>query len=143
MRMRTFPGSHHHHVVRRGELAAEDSYQAPGRQAKQQQDHPGIDREEEQERTAQVQSKNILEDDEAEGSVTALPRRIAQDDAWMSGVEFLVDFQPESDGHPGEQRKRQDQRLLVHRQEEDPFEVQDDARPVGGLERQRGQDDVR
>ena len=60
----------------------------------------------------------------------------------MAGIELLVDLQPEPDRDPGDERKAQDQGLALDQQVEVVLEVQDGARLVGRLKRQRNQDNV-
>ena len=78
---RPFARAHHHHVMRRGEFAADHAHNPAGRQPEQQQQNPGITGEEEDERAAQVQPEYVLKDHQAQSAIRALPGRIAQNQA--------------------------------------------------------------
>ena len=60
----------------------------------------------------------------------------------MPGIQLFVDFQPQADGDPADQREAQHQRLALHRQVEHVFQVQQGARLVSRLKRQGSQEDV-
>src|ERR1039457_3202798 len=107
-------GANYHHVVWRRKLAPDDSHHAYGHEPEQEQQHPRIDRKENQKEAAQIQPEDIFEDNEAQHTIGALPRRIAQNHPWIADIQFLVDFQPETDGDPGSERTSEHQRLTLH-----------------------------
>ena len=115
--------AHHHYVVGRGKLAPDDSHHPSRHQPEQEQQHPRIGREENQKEAAQIQPEDVFEDNQAQRAIPALPRRIAQNHPRIPYVQFLVDFQPESDGDPRRQRKSEDQRLAFHGQIEGALQM--------------------
>src|SRR5947209_3642783 len=89
--------ANHHHVMRRREFTAHYTHYPAGGQSEQQQKDPCIAREQEHEKTAQVQAEYELEHYQAQGAVRALPGCIAQDQARIARVELFVYLQPEPD----------------------------------------------
>ena len=139
---RALPGADHHHVVRRRKLAPDHAHHASRGQAEEQQQDPGVHREENQKEAAQVQAEDIFEDDQAQRAIGALPGRVAQDHARIPDIELFVDFQPEADRDPRRQGKGEHQGLALHSQIERALEMQHHARLIGRFKCQRGQEDV-
>jgi hypothetical protein len=140
---RALPGPHDHDKVGRGKLAADHADRAARREPENQQKGPRQRGVQHQKEAAEVHPHGVLEHQQAEGARSALANRIAQDRARMPGIELLVDFQPQPDRHPSDEREAQGQDLLLRCQIEKKMPVLGSADPVGNLKSQRSQDDVR
>jgi len=109
--------------MRRGKLAADHSHHAPGGKPEKQQQNPGVGGEKAQEEAAQVQAQEVLEQHQAQRAISALAHGIAQDHARVPGIELLVNFEPQPDGDPGDQREPQNQDLALGGQIEDVWKM--------------------
>jgi hypothetical protein len=60
----------------------------------------------------------------------------------MGRIELLVNLEPQPHDHQRDHGRAQNQGLLLHREEELPFERQEGARPVRRLKGQGSQEDI-
>ena len=140
---RTLAGANHHAIVRGGKFTADRANHAAGSEPEDQEQHPRYRGVKSQEETAEIHPQRVLEDQQAESAIGALPHRITEDGARVGGIELVIDPEPQSDHYPSEKREAEHQDLLFRRKVKQEMPVLNGACVVGDLKGERGQDQVR
>ncbi len=127
----------------RTKSAANQAGDATCGQPENQQENPGRHGEGYNEKAAEIEPQDILEEHHRKPAIEALAGGIAEDDARVAGFEFVINLEPHADRHPGQHRPAKQQRYALASQMEGMLQAQDAACLVSRGECQQDQDNVR